>query len=92
MSTGLFIAAYDIANTARRRRVAALVRDFAREGQLSAYECELTPPQRRILLQQVAEQIDMHEDRFVLIAVHKTDPVPWQASPTAQTQDWLYLG
>lgn len=43
MARSLYLACYDIADPKRLRRVCRLLQGYRVEGQLSAYECWLTP-------------------------------------------------
>lgn len=96
MPTPLFIAAYDVAEARRRRQMADVIRQYAATGQLSAYECELTPPQQRDLLEQAGRLIDGTDDRFVLLKVTAVIATGLSAnagpSPSCRTRDWHYVG
>lgn len=63
----LYIAAYDIASAKRLRAALKLVKGHATGGQKSAYECFLTPAERRNLLSDLGSVIEPEEDRFLLI-------------------------
>ena len=67
----LFIAAYDVANPARRRQLHRVVRKYATGGQKSVFECFLTPSERRALLVRARRLIDEREDRFALLRVEE---------------------
>lgn len=96
MSTPLFVAAYDVAASRRRRQMANVVRHYSATGQLSAYECELTPPQQRELLEQVSGIIEPGDDRFVLLKVTAVLAICRSGgsapSPATRARDWHYLG
>ena len=63
----LYIAAYDIASARRLRGALKAVKGHATGGQKSAYECFLTPAERRDLLAKLREVIEPAEDRVLLI-------------------------
>ncbi len=63
----LYLAAYDISCPRRLRAVMDLVRAHATGGQLSAYECFLTPAERGALLASIDEVILPVQDRFLLL-------------------------
>ncbi|NLV30980.1 MAG: CRISPR-associated endonuclease Cas2 [Acidobacteria bacterium] len=63
----LYIAAYDIASPRRMRAALQLVKGHATGGQKSAYECFLTPAERRTLLYRLDAVIEPDEDRVLLI-------------------------
>lgn len=96
MPTPTYIAAYDVTEARRRRQMVAVVRQYAATGQLSAYECELTPPQQRDLLEQVGSIINAKDDRFVLLKVTAVI-CPRRSAAAGQSssngdRDWHYLG
>jgi CRISPR-associated protein Cas2 len=63
----LYIAAYDISSARRLRAALKLVKGHATGGQKSAYECFLTPAERRNLLRELRGVIEPGEDRVLLI-------------------------
>jgi CRISPR-associated protein Cas2 len=63
----LYIAAYDISSARRLRAALKLVKEYATGGQKSAYECFLTPAERRDLLRELRAVIEPIEDRVLLI-------------------------
>lgn len=67
----LFIAAYDVANPARRQQLHRVVRNYATGGQKSVFECFLTPSERQALLVHARWLIDEREDRFALLRVEE---------------------
>ncbi len=71
----LYVAAYDVADHRRRRRVLRALRAFALDGQQSAYECPLDRDGRQALLAAVRPLLDSEEDRFVLVRVNERAPV-----------------
>lgn len=65
----LYIAAYDVSEPARLRKVHHVVKRFATGGQKSVFECFLTPSERDELLTDVREILDEDEDRLALLRV-----------------------
>lgn len=65
----LYIAAYDVADGARLRHALKALRAHASGGQLSVFECFLTPEERLQLVRTVREILDLDEDRFLLVSV-----------------------
>jgi len=63
----LFIAAYDISDSKRLRKVLKVVRAYASGGQKSVYECFLTMNEKSSLLAEVCAVMDVSEDRFFLL-------------------------
>jgi CRISPR-associated protein Cas2 len=63
----LYIAAYDICCAKRLRAALKAVKGHATGGQKSAYECFLTPAERRGLLDDLRSIIKAGEDRVLLI-------------------------
>lgn len=63
----LYIAAYDISSPRRLRFALRAVKGYATGGQKSAYECFLTPAERRDLLDDLRAVIEPCEDRVLLI-------------------------
>jgi CRISPR-associated protein Cas2 len=63
----LYIAAYDISSPRRLRAALKAVKGYATGGQKSAYECFLTPGERRKLLVELRTVLDPLQDRFLLI-------------------------
>lgn len=92
----LHLALYDVCAARRLRRVARVVRDYAAEGQRSAYECWLGRGEAAGLLGRVQQVIE-GGDAFVLIRL--TQPMALyqlgraRAAPDASGPEALiYLG
>ncbi len=66
-SRSLYLAAYDVTDDNRRRRVLKAVRRYSSGGQKSALECWLTAPDIRALIADVRDELDPDEDRFGLL-------------------------
>ena len=87
----LYVAAYDVADPGRLRRVHRVVRRFASSGQKSAFECFLNPSERRELLAETRPLLD--EDRFALLRVEeRAPPVLLGAATPADGSGFLYVG
>ena len=72
MSTrSLYIAVYDVCRPSRLRKVHQIVKAYATGGQKSAYECFLTPAERKRLFTDVCNVILHAEDRFALLRVEE---------------------
>jgi CRISPR-associated protein Cas2 len=67
MNRQLFLAAYDVSSGKRLKKALATARQYASGGQKSAYECWLTPTEKRDLLQAMSRVLNSEEDRFALI-------------------------
>ena len=61
-----YLLCYDIKNPRRLRRVHRLVRDWGLPVQFSVFEIELMPPQLEKLLIELAELIEVSEDKVML--------------------------
>ncbi len=69
MSGRLYLAAYDIRDPARLRRVRRVLKDYACGGQKSVFECLLTPTSKAELVERVLEVFEPSCDRFMLVAL-----------------------
>jgi len=67
MKRHLFLAAYDVADPGRLRRMLVAVKRYATGGQKSLFECWLTKSERRALLAATRDEMDLEEDRFFLL-------------------------
>ena len=63
----LYLAAYDVADPGRLRKALKLLRGYATGGQKSVFECFLSASERRDLLDQIGDLLDLSEDRFFLV-------------------------
>ena len=89
----LYIAAYDISDPSRLRRVHKVVKTYATGGQKSVYECFLTPFERRALRRSLLSLIDQREDRFALLRVEeRADPILHGIAVPAVDPHFYYLG
>ncbi len=67
----LYIAAYDIRHPRRLRKALTVVRGYASGGQKSVYECFLTEQEKQDLLVAIRAVVDVEEDRFFLLRLHR---------------------
>jgi len=67
MARHFYLAAYDVADPKRLRRVLAIVKGYATGGQKSVYECWLSGAERKQLLNSTAQAIREDKDRFLLL-------------------------
>jgi len=82
MST--YVAAYDIANTARRTRVAQILSQYGRRVQRSVFEVWLEPEELKVLRRRVGPLLDP-KDEFDLFPVdlrNLSRRIKWQRSPS----------
>lgn len=63
----LFLAAYDVRDDARLRRILKAVRQYASGGQKSAHECWLATQDVKALLGDLRDLMALDEDSFGLI-------------------------
>lgn len=89
----LYIAAYDVSEPARLRKVHHVVKRFATGGQKSVFECFLTPTEREELLADARELLDEEEDRLALLRVEqRTRPMLLGIAVPASDPDFYYVG
>ena len=89
----LYIAAYDISDAKRLRKVLYAVRGYATGGQKSVYECFLTSAEKRTLLADMTSVIDDVEDRFILIRLDERGCVRTLGKGVPpQDQSFFYVG
>lgn len=69
MSRSLHLLCYDVCDPRRLRRVFKLARAYRVAGQKSAFECWLTPDERRTLLIELERIIDHRVDRIHCFAL-----------------------
>ncbi len=70
-SRSLYIAVYDVSKPSRLRKVHQIVKAYATGGQKSAYECFLSPAERKTLFADVCGVIHEVEDRFAILRVEE---------------------
>lgn len=89
----LYIAAYDVSEPARLRKVHHVVKRFATGGQKSVFECFLTPSEREDLLAGAREILDEDEDRIALLRIEpRTQPMLLGVAVPAADPDFFYIG
>lgn len=93
MNRTLYIAAYDISDAARLHAALLVLKNHAGGGQKSVFECFLSRSERFSLLDEVAEVLDLREDRFLLLPLKTpaTLRVLGRALPPSD-DDFFYLG
>lgn len=89
----LYIAAYDVSEPARLRKVHHVVKRFATGGQKSVFECFLTPSERDDLLAGVCGILDEDEDRMALLRIEqRAKPMLLGVAVPAADPDFFYIG
>ena len=89
----LYLAAYDVADPKRLRKVRRVTGQFATGGQKSVFECFLTVSERRDLIWEACSLIDEEEDRFALLRVEeRTRPVLLGIAAPAGDTGFRYVG
>ena len=89
----LYIAAYDVAEPSRLRKVRHVVKRFATGGQKSVFECFLTPSERKELLAEARALIDEDEDRLALFRVEeRARPILLGIATPAVDPVFFYVG
>ena len=89
----LYIAAYDVSEPSRLRKVHQVVKRFATGGQKSVFECFLTSSERETLLSEARALIDEDEDRLALLRVEeRARPVLLGIATPAVDPEFFYVG
>ncbi len=89
----LYIAAYDVSEPARLRKVHHVVKRFATGGQKSVFECFLTPSEREELLAGAREILNEDEDRMALLRIEpRARPILFGIAVPAADPDFFYVG
>ena len=89
----LYIAAYDVSEPARLRKVHHVVKRFATGGQKSVFECFLTPSEREELLAGACEILDEDQDRMALLRIEqRARPMLLGVAVPAVDPDFFYIG
>ena len=63
----LYIAAYDVSDPKRLAQALHVLRNYATGGQKSVFECFLSSVEKRELIAEVSDVLDLVEDRFFLV-------------------------
>ena len=89
----LYLAAYDVAEPKRLRKIHQAVKRHATGGQKSVFECYLTALEHRDLIAQARSLIDEREDRVALLRVEeRTRPVLLGIAMPPADPDFYYVG
>ncbi|WP_290652124.1 CRISPR-associated endonuclease Cas2 [Aquisalimonas sp.] len=93
MRRKLYLAAYDVRDHARLAQALRVIRGYASGGQKSAYECWLTPAERRALQREMAGVLDLAVDAFSVIPLELRRPlVTLGAAIKPADPDFFYFG
>ena len=89
----LFLVAYDVCHPGRLQRTLRVVKDYACGGQKSAYECYLTEAERRRMLLRVEFELDLSEDRFMVVPLRAGGAVHCLGTAVpARDAGFVYIG
>ena len=89
----LYVAAYDIRCAKRLRRALAILKGYASGRQKSVFEVFVDPEEKSALLQQIAEVIDLQEDRFFLLQLSRRRHIHTLGIAVSPSDaDYIYLG
>ena len=89
----LYLAAYDVTQPSRLRRIHYVIKGYASGGQKSVFECFLTAQERTSLLRDVSDNLDESTDRFALLRVEeRTQPILYGIAIPAADPDFYYVG
>ncbi|MFB4203573.1 CRISPR-associated endoribonuclease Cas2 [wastewater metagenome] len=93
MHRKLFLAAYDVRDPKRLAKAVRVVRGYASGGQKSAYECWLTPQERKGLHSEMAAVLDLSEDVFAVIPLEPGKPLATLGQAVRPVDpDFFYFG
>lgn len=89
----LFLAAYDVRNPRRLRRACKVLKDYACGGQKSVFECYLTDGERRRMIERVRAELDLAEDRFLVVPLRPSGAVRCLGTAVpARNTGFVYIG
>lgn len=71
----LHVAAYDVRDPKRLRRALQVLKKYSTGGQKSVFECYLTEAEKRTLLSEIDQVLDMRVDSFLLVALDERSQV-----------------
>jgi CRISPR-associated protein Cas2 len=92
MHRHLFLIAYDIASTRRRRQVLKLLKGHATGGQKSLYECWMSSGEMQTAMAKVRSLIAENEDRVMFIRLDPRASTQTLGSAIAPTDaDYFYV-
>lgn len=93
MPRSLLLAAYDVRDDARLRRILKAVKSYSSGGQKSAHECWLAPSEVRSLLAETSGLLESSEDRFALVPIDPRRGVVTLGCATKPADpDFYYFG
>jgi len=72
MARKLYLAAYDVVSSSRRRRLLKLIRAHSVGQQKSVFECLLSRLEWGALMAQVTAVLDQEEDYFLLLPLERS--------------------
>lgn len=75
MARQLYLVAYDVRQPKRLRQIHQVLKEFACGGQKSAFECYLTPKEKKELLNRIDGILNGVEDAFLVIPLINRDSV-----------------
>ena len=89
----LYIAAYDVSDPGRLRKVHTTIKRYATGGQKSVFECFLTSAERRALLDEARSIIDEDEDRLALLRIEeRAQPILHGIATPVVDPQFFYVG
>lgn len=89
----LFIAAYDVSDPTRLRKVHKVVKRYATGGQKSVFECFLTAGEKRDLLSGARSVLDKREDRLALLRIEpRAQPILHGVATPVVDPEFFYVG
>lgn len=89
----LYIAAYDVSEPSRLRKVHKAIKRYATGGQKSVFECFLTPGERRALLTEATSIMDEREDRLALLRIEeRARPILHGIATPVVDPEFFYVG
>ena len=93
MARKLYLAAYDVRDPRRLAKALRVVKGYASGGQKSAYECWLTPAEKRMLHLEMANVLDLSADAFSVIPLEPRRPlVTLGVAVEPADPDFFYFG
>ncbi len=89
----LYIAAYDISDSARLREGLRVLKDYATGRQKSVFECFLSTAEKHTLLSRMGAVIDRTEDCFFLLRLDPRSGIRVLGKAVKpEDSDWFYVG
>jgi CRISPR-associated protein Cas2 len=67
MARTLYFVAYDVRRPSRLRLALRVLKDYASGGQKSAFECYLSPGEKKELMDRIQSVLDLTVDAFVVV-------------------------